>query len=215
MPGVGGGELYTDELLLTYLEQFEKDIAAVPARVIDATEGGARIRGTEVMSLDDVSRLIGDRQIDPKRFAYKQAVTWRDPSKLGAPREQLAKRLEELDEAVSVCEELISLLTELDGLTHDPDAFNRRLVRVDELRTKVYQESRAYRIVNAFAQLAELRRYSADRQISALDTHEAERAKRQIKRDKEFLTGVRDGAKDLQPILSEALTRLAAAERGG
>ncbi|NOX57881.1 MAG: motility associated factor glycosyltransferase family protein, partial [Planctomycetes bacterium] len=47
-------EIYTDDLLFTYLEQFEKDIAETPATVINATEGGARIAGTTVMPLVDV-----------------------------------------------------------------------------------------------------------------------------------------------------------------
>ena len=46
VPGAHGKELYTDELLLTYLEQFEKDVTEVPQRVINATEGGVMIRGT-------------------------------------------------------------------------------------------------------------------------------------------------------------------------
>ena len=208
VPGIDGGELYTDELLLTYLEQFEKDIAAVDRRMIDASEGGARIRGTEVMPLSDVSALIGERKIDPERFAYKKTVNWNDPTRLDATREQVALRIDELAEAVTVCEELLSLLDELEGMTDDPTKFNRRLVRVDELRAKVHQESLAYRIVNSFTQLAELRRFSADRKIMAQDADDAERALRQIKRDKEFMTGVRDGAKDLGPILAEAMARL-------
>ena len=91
--------------------------------------------------LDDVSRLIGERRIDPARFAYKQSVNWNDPSRLGATRAQLALRIEELQQAGTVCDELLSLLDELEGMTDDPVKFNRRLVRVDELRTKVYQES--------------------------------------------------------------------------
>ncbi|MCH7592561.1 MAG: motility associated factor glycosyltransferase family protein [Planctomycetes bacterium] len=210
--GVDGDKLYTDELLLTYLEQFEKDIAAVRCRMIDATEGGARIRGTDVMSLGDVSRLIGERRIDPQRFAYKKSVNWNDPSRLGATREQLALRIEEVQQAMTVCDELLTLLDELEGMTEDPTKFNRRLVRVDELRSKVHQESLAYRIVNSFTQLAELRRFSADRKIMTLDASDSERALSQIKRDKEFMTGVRDGARDLGPILTEALARIEAGE---
>ena len=64
----------------------------------------------------------------------------------------------------------MDLLAELKGLTGDPQRFNQRLIRVDELRNKIHQESRAYRIVNAFSQLAELRRYSADRRLSVPET---------------------------------------------
>lgn len=209
--GVDGGELYTDELLLTYLEQFEKDIAAVPVRVIDATEGGARIRGTEVMNLRDVAKRFCRDAIAPERFAYRETTCWRDPSKLEDARAELQHRIEELDEVVAVCDEFLTLLEELKGLTHDPDRFNRRLVRVDELRTRVHQETRPYRIVNAAGQLADLRRFSADRRIDAEELDDAERAKRQIARDLDFVKAVRDGACDVKPMLIEALERI---ERG-
>lgn len=214
VPGVDGGTLYTDELLFTYLEQFEKDIAQVPCRVIDATEGGARIRGTEVITLQKATRRFCHRRIDQRRFAYREATTWRDGFRLEATRAELARRIEELDDAVELCQELLTLLNELDGLTDDPPRFNQRLVRVDELRTKVQHESRAYLIVNAFTQLAELRRFSADRRTGASEAQDTERAKRQIARDIEFITAVRDGAIDIKPILGDALQRVikAAAE---
>ncbi len=165
--GNDGDALYTDELLFTYLEQFQKDIAKVSSRVINATKGGARIRGTEVMTLRDVTSQFCRHRIDPQRFAYRQTTNWRDGARLDATAAELEQRLVELDEAVHLCNELLALLHELDGLTHDPPTFNRRLVRVDELRSKVQHESRAYLIVNAYAQLAELRRFSADRHTSA------------------------------------------------
>jgi hypothetical protein len=206
--GVDGGELYTDELLFTYLEQFEKDIAAVPRTVINATEGGARIRGTQTMPLHDATQRYCQRDIDPQRFAYRRTTKWRDPSRLEAARAELQRRIIEFDEASRVCEELLTLLHELEGLTEDAERFNRRLIRVDELRTKVYRESRAYEIINAATQLAEFRRFSADRRIVADELTHAERAKRQIARDIEFITAVRDGAVDVKPILADALRRI-------
>ena len=208
VPGNEGGTLYTDELLFTYLEQFQKDIAKVPSRVINATEGGARIQGTEVMALRDVAEQFCGRPIDSARFAYRETTKWRDPARLEPTRTELKRRLDELDNAIELCDELLVLLDELNGLTHDPARFNRRLVRVDELRSKVQHESRAYVIINAYSQLAELRRYSADRHTSASGAEHAERARRQIARDIEFITGVRDGATELKPILADALKRV-------
>lgn len=209
--GVEGGELYTDDLLFTYLEQFETDIAAVPARVINATQGGARIRGTDAMPLREATERFCSREIAPERFAYRRTFTWRDPARLGATRDQLEWRIKEFDEVIEVCDELVTLLEELEGLTDDPGRFNKRLIRVDELRTKVHQESRGYQIVNAAMQLAEFRRFRADRRIGAEEMEDVERAKRQIDRDVEFVTGVRDGAVEVKPILTEALERVVAA----
>ncbi|MEK6674606.1 MAG: 6-hydroxymethylpterin diphosphokinase MptE-like protein [Planctomycetota bacterium] len=204
----GSADLYTDELLFTYLEQFEKDIGAMPARVINATQGGAHIRGTTTMTLHEAAEQLCEKPIDPRRFQAPNGFAERDDSRIQPACAEIRQRLAELDEATNVCDELLKLLDELTGLTQDPTKFNQRLIRVDELRAKVAQDSRAYQIVNAYTQLAELRRYSADRKIGTAETNDAERAKRQLARDKEFITAVRDGAKEIQPLLVEAIERL-------
>ena len=93
VPGNEGGTLYADELLVTYLEQFQKDIAKVPSRVINATEGGARIQGTEVMPLHDVAEQFCGHPIDSARFAYRETTKWRDPAKLEPTRAELQGRI--------------------------------------------------------------------------------------------------------------------------
>ncbi len=202
-----GGELYTDELLFTYLEQFEKDIASCPSTVINATEGGARIRGTQAVPLSEVVSQFCAQPIDPAKFAYREKVALRDQSRLAAAAEQLRRRMEELDDVIRVGDELLLLLAELGELTHDPQRFNRRLIRVDELRARVYHDTRAYQIVNAATQLAELRRFSADRRINADELTGVELAKRQLTRDRDFVSAVRDGAVEVRSMLQDALAR--------
>ena len=160
------------------------------------------------MTLADAVERFCQQPIDPERFAYRKTTRWRDPSKLKAADDELVLRIEEFDAAVTLCDEILTLLDELNGLLDDPTRFNRRLVRVDELRTRVSQESRAYRIVNAAMQTAELRRFSADRRISAQQTSDTDRARRQIERDIEFITSVRDGTKEVKPFLIEARRRI-------
>ncbi|MCH8252014.1 MAG: motility associated factor glycosyltransferase family protein [Planctomycetes bacterium] len=209
---VFGRTIYTDELLFTYLEQFEKDISEVPANVIDATEGGARIRGTTVMPLRDaIDRYCGE-PIAPERFAYLQGMKRRDPSRMSAAAAELSKRLGEIEEMSALCEEMLTLLEELAELTHDPKRFNQRLHRIDELRTGVQQMNRAYGIINHHSQLAEFRRFSADRRLDAADVDEPDRARRQIARDVEFVRGIRDGAREMTDLLKDARVRL---EEGG
>jgi len=206
--GAQGGELYTDELLFTYLEQFEKDIAAVPRRVLNCTEGGARIRGTEPMTLSEAANQFCKKPIDPARFAYRNEMGQPDKSRLPPAARELEHRIAEVDAAIGVCDELLAVLQELSAITHEPELFNRRLARVDELRAKVAQDSRTYQIINFASQLAEFRRFSADRRIGMAELNDAERAKRQIERDMEFINGVREGAVTVKPILTDALERI-------
>jgi len=212
--GNDGETLYADELLFTYLEQFEKDIAEVPARVINATEGGARIRGTEAMTLADVAQSCCGRAIDPDRFAYRKALAGRDESRWPATRDVLKRRVEQLNAVETTCDELLGVLEELKGMTGDPDRFNKRILRVDELRARIQNEAEAFRIVNVATQMAEFQRFSADRRLSTVSVDDAERARRQIARDVEFITGVRDGARTVKPMLTDALERVERAING-
>jgi len=203
--GNDGTQLYTDELLFTYLEQFEKDIRTVTATVVNATEGGARIRGTSVLSLAEAAERFCKTPIDPAQFDYRKEASWWDESKFTLLKEVLEDRIASLDEVVTVSDELLELFEELRELTDDP---NKKIIRVDELRVKVHQDTRAYEMVNAATQTAELRRYHADRMISAASGDGAERAKQQIERDSAFIGSVRDGAKDVREILEETLKRV-------
>ena len=163
------------------------------------------------MTLRSASQEYCGEPIDPSRFAYRQDTRWCDTSRLGSAAKEVEQRIEELDRVVEICDELLDLLSELDNLTDDPARFNQRLVRVDELRTTVQQQSRAYQIVALATQLGEFRRYAADRRIEDLDDDKIERAKRQIARDKEFIGSVRQGAVDVKPVLCDSLARIRAA----
>lgn len=208
---VNGGQVYTDELLFTYLEQFEKDFIGTSATLIDATEGGARMRGTEVMSLAEVLERYCRADLPADRYEYRKTTRWRDQSRLPAARAEIAARLDEVREVEAICGQLIGVLKELKGLTGDPQKFNRRLAKVDELRLRVQKQDRAYRIINNASQLAELRRFTADRRRDTSGESGVALAKMQISRDMEFAAGMQEGATGVIEILTETLARLDAA----
>ncbi len=207
VPDVNGREVYTDELLLTYLEQFERDFESTPARVIDATEGGARMRGTDVTTLREAIDRYCNRDLPAEAFAYRHESHWKDVSRLPAVRAQIEARRREISEMDGLCDEMLGLLEKLKGLTGDAPRFNRCLVRVDELRSIVTNSYRAYRIVNSTAQLAELQRFTADRKLAAADATGAERARRQLDRDIRFVQSMRDAAHKVIQMLDRTLER--------
>ncbi len=204
---VNGQEIYTDELLFTYLEQLEKDLAGAGMRVINATEGGARIRGTEELSLREALDRYCGEPLPAECFAYRRTVKWFDDSLLAPARAELEKRLEEVRAVRRICQETEKVLGELEGLTGNPERFNRRLARVDELRTRLNDSSRGYAIINATSQLSELRRFTADKKLAISGATGAERARRQIVRDLEFVQATEHGAKVAEEIIAGALER--------
>lgn len=205
---IDGQTLYSDEQLFAYLEQFEKDIAAGDRTVIDATEGGARIAGTQVATLAQVLERYGSKRIPADRLDYRASADWFNPAAIEPGLTEMKERIEEVRTIASLCEQTIEVLGELEGLLDDPPEFNRRLARVDELRAAVRQNERAYGIINQASQFAELRRFTADRKLSAADVAGPERARRQLKRDVEFVTSMKDSADDMVTLLQEAIERM-------
>ncbi|NLX20559.1 MAG: motility associated factor glycosyltransferase family protein [Phycisphaerae bacterium] len=208
-----GRDVYTDEQLFTYLQQFEGDFATVPGRVIDATEGGVRKAGTRVMPLREVMEEYCTAEIPPERFAYLRELRWHDPSRLEAGRKELASRMEEVDRMADTCRRMMAVLEELEGLLDRPAEFNRRIARVDALRLEVQAQERTYQLISSVAQQAELQRFSTDRRLKHAGAEGVELARGQLERDKQFVGAIIEGADVLKEILRGGLERLDEAAR--
>ncbi len=59
VPANDGGEVPTTHALYSYLKRFEDDITTTGVTAINATEGGAFIRGTRVATLQEAFQLVG------------------------------------------------------------------------------------------------------------------------------------------------------------
>jgi len=204
---IHGQEIYTDEQMFTYLQQFESDFAKCPARIIDATEGGARKRGVETMTLAEGAERFCSRQIPSQLNAYRTEIPRYDPSRLAPARQRLAQRRDELGRFRELCQETLNLLQKLMGLIDRPSEFNRLIGKVDEMRTRVRLHQTIYEMVSGVSQLAELRRYTADRQIKAEDPSGADRGRRQLERDVDFIENLLEGCDVLDTILSGSIER--------
>lgn len=204
--GIDGRPIYTDEQMFTYLQQFERDFARAPQRIIDATEGGALKAGAEAMTLSNVA----DRHLSsaaPLDFDKLLKRTWRDASRMRDARDALQSRNESLAAFEALCRETRDVLTELQGLVDDPPRFNRLVARVDELRTAVQRHELIFRMVRDVSQMAELQKLAADRKVSLDSQDDRARARRQLRRDAQFVDSLLEGSERLRKIFSEALER--------
>jgi len=203
---IEGREIYTDEQMFTYLEQFERDFARTQTKIIDATEGGAQKRGAEVMTLREAAEQYCREAIDPGRFVAA-AGRWRDEGSSAPAREALRGRLDELSSFKLLCEETRGLLQEMKSLLGNPTAFNARLVRVDELRTLVQRHELIFQMVREVSQLGELQKIAADHKLAALTQATRDRGERQLSRDMQFMDNLISGCSLLEQILRESVAR--------
>lgn len=204
---VHGHEIYTDDTLFTYLEQFEKDFAGARARVIDATEGGAYKRGTTVMTLAEAARQFCPERLPESCFAYRRQAAWWNDSRLKPAVRELNRRVEDVTYFRDRSKECVDVLKEMMQLTDKPAEFNRKLARVDDLRAQIGRHEATYQLVNQMAPLAELRRYSADRKMDSGSARGEEKARRQLFRDIEFVSSMIEAADIALEILREAIER--------
>lgn len=206
MTDVFGRDIYSDDQMFTYLQQFERDFARSAVEVIDATEGGVRKSGACVRSLSETADRYCRQTIPSSCWSFLKRA-WYDTSRTAAARTVLAERRDELETFRSLCLETRDVLNELETKVADPAAFNRRMVRVDELRTMAQAHGIVFRMVGSVSQLGELQKFSADRRIVMDGVRGADRARRQLQRDRRFIDALLNGCDELAAILDESLRR--------
>ena len=202
-----GNPIYTDEEMFTYLQQFERDFAKSKYRIIDATEGGVRKQGTEIMSLADAAKQYCRDPIDRQAFSYLDNVKWFDPSRLEEALRVLKKRIEDIDAFKEIVIETIELVKEMLELLDDQPALNRKMIRLDDLRGLVKQKMNTYKLVGYASQTAELCRFRLDRTIGVQNKKGKDRQRQQLLRDVGYVSELKLGCERMRELLEEGVER--------
>jgi len=203
---IHGRDTYTDEQLYVYAEQFQSDFLASSARVIQASEGGMQMAGTEVLTLREAAQRYCTRPLPNDLFALPVAPL--PPDLKDRVCAALEARLAELKEMRAIATETADLLERLERLVERPTEFNRLVARVDELRTRMSHYESTYELVAGVSQVAELRRIHADRAILDDQQETPESARRRLRRDREYVAAFIEGCDYLQETLPQALARV-------
>lgn len=203
---IHGRDTYTDDQLFTYAEQFQADFLASSAQVIHACEGGRRLEGTQVMTLREAGERFCTRPLPKDLFTLPSQSPPADLEQRVS--HELEQRMAELREIRQIAVETCELLERLVPLIERPTEFNRLIVRVDELRSRMRRNERTFNLVSRVSQLAELRRVQADRAISTGQRETPATARRRLRRDREYVAAFVEGCDFLLDMLPEALQRV-------
>ncbi len=201
-----GAPAYADDMLFSYAEQFELDFQRSPARVINATEGGAPLKGAQPLDLAQAAGMFCTRPLPAA--LRRAAVSGERGPDWSAALSQLKQRAAEIDQVRAIACQTLELLVQLDGLVHEPARFNKLVARVDSLRAGMQQQARTYKLLVGVSQTAELRRYNADRQLGRVQRETPETARQRLARDREFVSCLLDGCAFLQQLLPRAIQRI-------
>lgn len=236
VPAAGGGEVYTDEQMHTYLVQFEREFLADVQRgltVIDASEGGG-----------------GARKAHTREMTLAEALEWCDargggaggavgagesgrvlPPELGQTatpdaawkRSRLAKveaRLREVRASVGRVEghasTLHALLVEMREHHADQQRVNRLIARAQEASLATSREGSGHTLVQYLNQTGQFKRFKADRALAAAEgLSPMERQARQIDRDAMNAAWLRDAARRMGELVDDSIRTLHADGPGG
>ncbi len=205
VPDFEGRPTYTEERLFTYLQHFERDFASSRAKIVDATEGGVRKRGTTPMKLADALAEFCTQPL-PKVSRPHPGLRW---DLIGPCRTSLLTRIKEIDLIEQISRDTLPLLEEVRDNLHDQKRVNTVISKLDALRARMSGLSVTYNLAMQLAQRTELDKFKADRRISAAKIDGEEKQRRQVQRDIDNVKGVIDATAGFRKMVEEALAVLA------
>jgi hypothetical protein len=204
IPDHQGRPMYTEERLFTYLQQFERDFLRTKTRIIDATEGGARKRGTTTMPLASAIASFCQKEQCPP-YSDHTGLRW---DLLEECIACLERRHDEAAEVEAISRDTMALLEEVRDYLSDQGRVNRLIAQIDVLRARMNTFGRTYDLIMQLSQLTELARFHADRKITASRIDGAERQRRQLMRDIQNVRGVCDAAREFQLLMRQVIVHL-------
>jgi hypothetical protein len=123
--------------------------------------------------------------------------------------ELLEKRREEARRIEQISRRTLPLLEEIRDHLEDQHRVNRAIGQLDGLRAQMNDLGPTYDLVTELTQSSQLRRFEADRKISAAKLDGTEKQRRQVDRDVENVRGVAEAAADFQLLIDEVIEKTA------
>jgi len=208
---VNGRPIYSDDQMITYLRQFERDFATAPQRIIDATEGGMVKQHATPMKLADALVEHATRTL-PNLPTPRQSL---DGHRLATVREHINGRIEQVRQLAEAARQTLPILHEMLERQRDHQRMNLLFKRMEQHQKKVAQLHEAFALVNELNQIGAFKRVKADRQINVTpDADEYEVQRKQLERDIENLRWLIEGCEQTLEILDESIARLAEQRQG-
>ncbi|MAE62567.1 MAG: hypothetical protein CMJ49_14565 [Planctomycetaceae bacterium] len=200
-----GKPIFSDEQMITYLRQFERDFADAGQTVIDATEGGLPKAHTTMMSLGEALAAHATHPLP----TLPEAASALDGDRLAAGHEHLSRRREELVRLRQVTEKTIPLLKKMMRDQRNHAKMNVHFEALNRHQRHVAEVGDVFGLVNELNQTGAFKRQRADRAIAVTDDmDDYERQKRQLERDVDNLRWLLDASDEAMRIFGAAAQRI-------
>ncbi len=197
-----GGKVKTSPSFLRYLHLLEEQIAATGALCINATEGGTKIKGTEIMSLKEVLYRYCQNPLPEKEGM--------DPlSSRDIPLERIQGKLnDKLSYLEAHRTRIEELLNDIDVEKKEEKKIEIIIRETEDILKSLLQEEEAFKWLEEVNQSELFSRYKINTLLEMGKIEEEEIGKTLYERDTKFLTTILDAIRFLQENIRKALDDL-------
>ncbi len=197
--------VYSDEQMLTYLKQFERDFAEAKQMVIDATEGGLAKLHTQRLTLAEALAAHATHAVPRLPVASRELRL----DKVKQAAAQLTKRIGEIQELARLTRDTTPLLRQILDHQRDEARVEKLFARVIRNQKRVEELDEAFGLLNELNTLGTFKRHRADRAIAHAPGDDALATQRkQLERDMENLKWLDESCGEFLAICQAALSRL-------
>ena len=206
---VYGREIFTDEQMSTYIAQFEsdfqEDLAKDPAsRIINATEGGVRIQGTESMTLQEaLDECLDDQEVSIPDTAHLAQCDEQQQIKIKARLELVIRQLQSITQN---SDRTIELIRKAQSQIENRAQVDRCITQIHTIRDDVVVSEPGFGLVNFVNQRGGLDRFKVDRKISLLkDLDKYEKQSKQLDRDATNVMWIKESSSEVLKLIKRSL----------
>jgi len=206
---IHGRPIFSDEQMLTYLKQFERDFADAKEQgqlIIDATEGGMPKDHTTRMSFADALAEHATRPVP----ALPVPPRGLDEDRLAQLDALLRQRIAEVRDLRQVSRACIDLLRKMDRHVKDGNKpkLDKLFAKLDRHRSRIDGDlRRPFALVNQLNAIGTFRRHRADRAIARATHNPRGKLADQIQRDQDNIDWIIQACDEALTIFQEAHTR--------
>ena len=202
---IHGRPIYSDEQMMTYLRQFERDFAAAEQTIIDATEGGMPKQHTTVMTLAEALDRHAERPLPDLPAASRRL----NDDQLAALDDHLHDRMYQVRQLRQVTQQTLPLLRRMLKDQRQGVKMNKHFAELDRFKRRVEELAETFALVNELNQVGAFNRIRADRSIRVSeDPDEYERQRRQLERDLDNVQWLSEACDEALEMFTEAAERV-------
>lgn len=195
--------IYTDEQMVTYLKQFERDFAKATQTILDATEGGLPKQHTVATTLKTALARHATVPVPPLPIPERAM----DPARITAAAARLEERINETDELRTLSRKTLPLLKEMRRHQRDPNRMRRLFARVEPMQRRVDELKQTFNLVNELNAVGAFNRARSDRAIENTHTDTFETQRQRLDRDIENVDWLAQACEEALDIFRDALKR--------